>query len=548
MLFALTWFCALYLCAHEYKKKMNIYILFVLGITLMYCVLFFLQPESSTINAHNMLRLLPFPLILSYTLVRWCDTIRAGLSKGIFVIILVAGVVLFTNSFYASRANFATNEYKLPDIVIEVVEVIRADAIANDIEEKRVVFSIQNGLYEGSFYNYVRQLDSSILMPIGGSRNNLFAISEEANEILEILNRARRGSRLDGNQLEYLLKQERVNYFVAWRYTPGLETLRSRYRNVAEFSEHIVFRADSFDDFPTEFEGVDYRMVFDYHFYLERYVDVEEDVGSDPNAVLEHFVTIGIPEGRQGSATFNVEKYRFNYPNVTVAFGGETHNYYIHFIERGHYEGRIASRFIPSTMPKIPEISPAIFEGIDYGVVFDHDFYFERYEDVYETVGSDFDAVLEHFVTVGMLEGRQGNELFDVVIYMQRYTDLVAAFGSDLSMYYIHFATFGFLEGRVALEETPRDYTIVFDFNYFIEKNSVVAYEFKNDPDGALLFFINVGMDQGLRGSHDFDVFYYKERYPELVELLGEELSEFYIHYMDYGRSEGRIAFRLPDL
>ena len=86
---------------------------------------------------------------------------------------------------------------------------------------------------------------------------------------------------------------------------------------------------------------------------------------------------------------------------------------------------------------------------VDYSPVFDADYYYNTYPDLRETIGNNPSALLNHFVNVGMKEGRNGNASFNVKAYMFNNLDLLPVYGAkDLSSYYLHYITFGQKEGR----------------------------------------------------------------------------------------------------
>jgi len=88
--------------------------------------------------------------------------------------------------------------------------------------------------------------------------------------------------------------------------------------------------------------------------------------------------------------------------------------------------------------------------GVDYSAVFDFNYYINRYPDIRVLMGNNPEAALQHFITSGMAEGRQGCENFNVAVYRENYSDLQAAFGNNLQLYYLHFMTSGNSEGRNA--------------------------------------------------------------------------------------------------
>lgn len=88
----------------------------------------------------------------------------------------------------------------------------------------------------------------------------------------------------------------------------------------------------------------------------------------------------------------------------------------------------------------------------DYSAVFDAAYYYNTYPDLQQRIGNNPEALLKHFITSGMKEGRNGNAAFNVWAYMYNNLDLVAVYGAkDLSNYYIHYICHGQKEGRTAL-------------------------------------------------------------------------------------------------
>ena len=80
--------------------------------------------------------------------------------------------------------------------------------------------------------------------------------------------------------------------------------------------------------------------IFDPEYYMERYPDVKAAVGSDPQALLEHFLTIGLKEGRVGSPVLDIAKYRKLYPDLAAAFGDNWDLYVRHYFTLGIAQGR----------------------------------------------------------------------------------------------------------------------------------------------------------------------------------------------------------------
>ena len=85
---------------------------------------------------------------------------------------------------------------------------------------------------------------------------------------------------------------------------------------------------------------MDYSPVFDADYYLDRYPDLKAAFGDNDEAALQHFVYIGMKEGRQGNASFDVKSYKNRYVDLRYLFGYGWTNYFIHYLYIGRFEGR----------------------------------------------------------------------------------------------------------------------------------------------------------------------------------------------------------------
>ena len=193
-----------------------------------------------------------------------------------------------------------------------------------------------------------------------------------------------------------------------------------------------------------EINGVDYTVVFDGSYYVNKYPDVKAAVGTDLWMAFYHFLNYGMAEGRQGKENFNVNSYRNQYADLRAAFGNDLKSYYMHYIANGKKEGRAG------TGCKTLQGAVTVYNGVDYSAVFDYNYYISNNSDIKAAFGNDDVAVLAHFVNYGMSEGRKASEEFDINVYKQNYSDLRSAFGNDLKSYYIHYMTNGKAEGRTA--------------------------------------------------------------------------------------------------
>lgn len=51
---------------------------------------------------------------------------------------------------------------------------------------------------------------------------------------------------------------------------------------------------------------------------------------------------------------------------------------------------------------------------------------------------------------------------------------------------------------------------------------------------------MNYGIKEGRQGSAEFNVYVYRARYTDLDAAYGDDLEKYYMHYIMYGKSEGR--------
>ncbi|SFG04196.1 Transglutaminase-like superfamily protein [Lachnospiraceae bacterium C7] len=286
--------------------------------------------------------------------------------------------------------------------------------------------------------------------------------------------------------------------------------------------------------------------IFSVSYYKNKYRDLYNAYRECEGAYLDHFVNFGMNEKRIASDKFNVNVYMGNYEDLRNAFGTRYASYYEHYITNGKDEGRDPLTVIDSAKVKK-------YNGVDYSLVYDPDYYMEHNPDVVAAFGNDYTAILRHFVDYGMREKRKGNSTFNVISYKNRYADLRNAYGNDLSKYYLHYINYGNKENRVTTgyENTivnPRtvlngvDYGLVFDANYYVNRYKDLYKAFGYDDEALLRHFVNYGMNEGRQASEKFDVAVYRSNYVDLRRAYGKDLKKYYIHYLNYGHREGREA------
>ncbi len=192
---------------------------------------------------------------------------------------------------------------------------------------------------------------------------------------------------------------------------------------------------------------MNYSAVYNYDYYTNKYPDVKDLYGDDKEAVLAHFLSCGMQEGRQGSDNFDVFAYKNANPELREILGDDLPSYYMHYIRygKGAYK---------TTVSETPIVDPVtVYKGVDYSAVYDFEYYISRYSDVKELYSDDTYGALEHFVTIGMAEGRVAIDTFDVEYYAWANPDLADMYGIDYTPYYIHYMENGKAEGRVGTGE-----------------------------------------------------------------------------------------------
>ena len=58
------------------------------------------------------------------------------------------------------------------------------------------------------------------------------------------------------------------------------------------------------------YNGIDYSVVFEPNYYINKYSDLKNAFGTDIIKLFNHFCTYGMKEGRQAIESFNVQAYK----------------------------------------------------------------------------------------------------------------------------------------------------------------------------------------------------------------------------------------------
>jgi hypothetical protein len=85
----------------------------------------------------------------------------------------------------------------------------------------------------------------------------------------------------------------------------------------------------------------------------------------------------------------------------------------------------------------------------NYSLIFDANYYANRYPDLMSAFGKNAVKLLDHFNRYGITEGRQAHPDFNVQVYKANNEDLHKAFGnSGYDKYFQHYLTYGHKENR----------------------------------------------------------------------------------------------------
>ena len=80
-------------------------------------------------------------------------------------------------------------------------------------------------------------------------------------------------------------------------------------------------------------KACDWSLVFDADYYIKQFPMLATLYHNDKALLLEHFQTVGIHEGRQGSAKFNIGAYKANCDSkIRSAFGTNYEGYYFYYM------------------------------------------------------------------------------------------------------------------------------------------------------------------------------------------------------------------------
>ena len=87
------------------------------------------------------------------------------------------------------------------------------------------------------------------------------------------------------------------------------------------------------DEYNAYIDMCDWSLVFDADYYIKTFPMLAKLYHNDKDLLLEHFQTVGVHEGRQGNADFNLSAYYFNCEDAVYnAFEKKYEGYYLYYM------------------------------------------------------------------------------------------------------------------------------------------------------------------------------------------------------------------------
>ncbi len=128
----------------------------------------------------------------------------------------------------------------------------------------------------------------------------------------------------------------------------------------------------------------------------------------------------------------------------------------------------------------------ALKESGKISLIIDVDAYKAAYGDLKEAFGDNEDAYIEHYLTVGVYEGRTKGVLFDPIVYAEAYGDVKQAFGNNISAIVNHYVTFGAAENRtIGTSNGYADIATAEKKGAAISRSDIVSSKISNGGSGS---------------------------------------------------------------
>ena len=184
------------------------------------------------------------------------------------------------------------------------------------------------------------------------------------------------------------------------------------------YEEKLSFNAGN-----SEVHSLTLRKLFDPVYYSFANPAAVAEAGNAPEALYQHFITKGILQGYLCNSYFNIWRYRADHPELEELLGNNWDMWVLYF-----FTGSNAPTSLRAT--------------------FDPLFYAASYPEVALQYGTDPEALYNHYISFGLMNGYIGNPYFDVLSYCTAHPELVGVYGYTWDAWVVDFYTKGISGGE----------------------------------------------------------------------------------------------------
>jgi hypothetical protein len=186
-------------------------------------------------------------------------------------------------------------------------------------------------------------------------------------------------------------------------------------------------------------------------------------------------------------------------------------------------------------------------------MVLDPQFYLDKYPDLKRAFGpNNLEAAKQHWLNNGIKEGRQSSFSFSLPAYQAKNSDLwdhnIRTYEAVLN----HYVTLGYKENRdTSPRGTPFDMPLTFDPDFYQRYYSDIGRAMGGNFGAIVKHWRENGIKEGRLPNREalaealklgVDPEYYATRYPDLRNGFKTNAVALVTHYKDWGRNEGRYA------
>jgi hypothetical protein len=196
-----------------------------------------------------------------------------------------------------------------------------------------------------------------------------------------------------------------------------------------------------------------------------------------------------------------------------------------------------AAEIMAEQTGQLPSYNPISIGGLEMDQFFDETLYLQANPDIFSAVRSGALASgYDHFVAVGITEGRDPGVLYDEAYYLAQNPDVAAAIAAGvISSGLQHFVFNGHREGRDPIPEFDQS-------DYLVSNPDVAAAVQKGHIDSAFSHYLSFGADEG-RGpdlSLYSEAFYLRTNPDVAAAVNAGVLQTGFDHFVSMGQIEAR--------